>query len=578
MQTGLLFANKLGLMCQHTHTQIHDMEIVSLNSLIEKSIIDNWNRDALTDFKGATLQYHDVARKIEKLHIMFENSGVQQGDKIALCGRNSACWAVAFLATLTYGAVAVPILHEFTAEQIHNIVNHSGAKLLFVGDVVATVIDATKMPDLEGIIYIPDYSLVVSRTEKLTYAREHLNEMFGKKFPKYFRQEHVHYRRETSGEEMALINYTSGTTGFSKGVMIPYRAMWSNYDFAMSVLGSTVKAGDSVISILPMAHMYGMAFEFFFEFLHGCHIYYLTRVPSPAIIAQAFSEVKPAVIIAVPLVIEKIIRKKVFPKIQNNRMRLLLNMPVLNRKVNQKICEQVKNAFGGRFYEIIIGGAAFNQEVEQFLKRIDFPYTVGYGATECAPIICYADYHDFVPGSCGKPVVHMEVRIDSDDPENVPGEILARGLNVMLGYYKNEEATRQTLDKDGWYHTGDLGTMDANGNVFIKGRSKNMLLSANGQNIYPEEIEDKLNSMALVNESIVIQQGDKLVGLVHPDYDEAKGMRLTNDDIVAVMEQNRQELNAEMPAYSKLSSIKIQEEEFEKTPKKSIKRYLYQNV
>ncbi len=554
------------------------MEIVSLNSLIEKSIIDNWNRDALTDFKGATLQYHDVARKIEKLHIMFENSGVQQGDKIALCGRNSACWAVAFLATLTYGAVAVPILHEFTAEQIHNIVNHSGAKLLFVGDVVATVIDATKMPDLEGIIYIPDYSLVVSRTEKLTYAREHLNEMFGKKFPKYFRQEHVHYRRETSGEEMALINYTSGTTGFSKGVMIPYRAMWSNCDFAKSVLGSTVKAGDSVISILPMAHMYGMSFEFFFEFLHGCHIYYLTRVPSPAIIAQAFSEVKPAIIIAVPLVIEKIIRKKVFPKIQNNRMRLLLNMPVLNRKVNQKICEQVKNAFGGRFYEIIIGGAAFNQEVEQFLKRIDFPYTVGYGATECAPIICYADYHDFVPGSCGKPVVHMEVRIDSEDPENVPGEILARGLNVMLGYYKNEEATRQTLDKDGWYHTGDLGTMDANGNVFIKGRSKNMLLSANGQNIYPEEIEDKLNSMALVNESIVIQQGDKLVGLVHPDYDEAKGMRLTNDDIVAVMEQNRQELNAELPAYSKLSTIKIQEEEFEKTPKKSIKRYLYQNV
>ena len=554
------------------------MEIVSLNSLIEKSIIDNWNRDALTDFKGATLQYHDVARKIEKLHIMFENSGVQQGDKIALCGRNSACWAVAFLATLTYGAVAVPILHEFTAEQIHNIVNHSGAKLLFVGDVVATVIDATKMPDLEGIIYIPDYSLVVSRTEKLTYAREHLNEMFGKKFPKYFRQEHVHYRRETSGEEMALINYTSGTTGFSKGVMIPYRAMWSNCDFAKSVLGSTVKAGDSVISILPMAHMYGMSFEFFFEFLHGCHIYYLTRVPSPAIIAQAFSEVKPAVIIAVPLVIEKIIRKKVFPKIQNSRMRLLLNMPVLNRKVNQKICEQVKNAFGGRFYEIIIGGAAFNQEVEQFLKRIDFPYTVGYGATECAPIICYADYHDFVPGSCGKPVVHMEVRIDSEDPENVPGEILARGLNVMLGYYKNEEATRQTLDKDGWYHTGDLGTMDANGNVFIKGRSKNMLLSANGQNIYPEEIEDKLNSMALVNESIVIQQGDKLVGLVHPDYDEAKGMRLTNDDIVAVMEQNRQELNAELPAYSKLSTIKIQEEEFEKTPKKSIKRYLYQNV
>ena len=554
------------------------MEMESFNALIEKSIVSNWDRDALTDFKGATLQYHDVARKIEKLHIMFENSGVKQGDKIALCGRNSACWAVAFLATLTYGAVAVPILHEFTAEQIHNIVNHSEAKLLFVGDVVATVIDATKMPGLEGIVYIPDYSLVVSRTEKLTYAREHLNEIFGKKFPKYFRKEHVSYRRETSGEEMALINYTSGTTGFSKGVMIPYRALWSNYDFANHVLGKTVKAGDSVISILPMAHMYGMAFEFMFEFLHGCHVYYLTRVPSPAIIAQAFSEVKPVIIIAVPLVIEKIIRKKVFPKIQNNRMRLLLNMPVINRKVNQKICEQVKNAFGGRFYEIIVGGAAFNQEVESFLKRIDFPYTVGYGATECAPIICYADYNDFVPGSCGKAVVHMEVKIDSADPENVPGEILARGMNVMLGYYKNEEATRNTLDAEGWYHTGDLGTMDADGNVFIKGRSKNMLLSANGQNIYPEEIEDKLNSMALVSESVVIQKGDKLVGLVHPDYDEAKNMHFTDDDIATVMEQNRQELNAVMPAYSKLSAIRIHEEEFEKTPKKSIKRYLYQDM
>ena len=561
-----------------TGTTLYEMEIVSFNSLIEKSIVSNWDQDALTDFKGATLQYHDVARKIEKLHIMFENSGVQPGDKIALCGRNSACWAVAFLATLTYGAVAVPILHEFTAEQIHNIVNHSEAKLLFVGDVVATVIDATKMPHLEGIIYIPDYSLVVSRTDKLTYAREHLNEMFGKKYPKYFRKEHVHYPSEPSSDTLALINYTSGTTGFSKGVMIPYRALWSNYDFAESVLGKIVKRGDNIISILPMAHMYGMAFEFIFEFLHGCHTFYLTRVPSPAIIAQAFAEVRPTIIIAVPLVIEKIIRKKVFPKIQNNRMRLLLNMPVVSRKVNQKICEQVKKAFGDHFYEIIIGGAAFNQEVEQFLQQIGFPYTVGYGATECAPIICYADHHDFVAGSCGKAVVHMEVKIDSPDPSRVPGEILARGMNVMLGYYKNEEATRNTLDADGWYHTGDLGTMDAEGNVFIKGRSKNMLLGANGQNIYPEEIEDKLNSMAMVSESIVIQKGDKLVGLVHPDYDEATTMNLTHADLEEIMEQNRQELNAEMPVYSKLSAIYIHEEEFEKTPKKSIKRYLYQDA
>ena len=551
------------------------MNIPSYNELIEKSIVSNWEKDALTDFKGATLQYHDVARKIEKLHIIFESSGVQKGDKIALCGRNSSSWAVAFLATLTYGAVAVPILHEFTADQIHNIVNHSEAKLLFVGDYVATVIDQTKMPHLEGIIYLPDYSLVISRTDKLTYAREHLNELFGKKYPKYFRKELVNYYKEQSPDELALINYTSGTTGFSKGVMVPYRALWSNYDFAMTVLGKIIKKGDNVISILPMAHMYGMAFEFMFEFIFGCHVFYLTRVPSPAIIAAAFAEVKPAIIIAVPLVIEKIIRKKVFPKIQNNRMRLLLNMPVVNKKVNQKICDQVVKAFGGNFYEIIVGGAAFNQEVEQFLKRIGFPYTVGYGATECAPIICYADYHDFAPGSCGKPVVHMEVKIDSPDPENVPGEILARGLNVMLGYYKNEEATAQTLDSEGWYHTGDLGTMDADGNVYIKGRSKNMLLGANGQNIYPEEIEDRLNSMAMVNECVVVQRGEKLVGLVYPDFDEAATMRLNESDLEGIMEQNRQELNSTQPAYCKLAAIEIVKEEFEKTPKKSIKRYLY---
>ncbi len=551
------------------------MKIPSYNELIEKSIVSNWEKDALTDFKGATLQYHDVARKIEKLHIIFESSGVQKGDKIALCGRNSSSWAVAFLATLTYGAVAVPILHEFTADQIHNIVNHSEAKLLFVGDYVATVIDQTKMPQLEGIIYLPDYSLVISRTDKLTYAREHLNELFGKRYPKYFRKEHVNYYKEQSPDELALINYTSGTTGFSKGVMVPYRALWSNYDFAMTVLGKIIKKGDNVISILPMAHMYGMAFEFMFEFIFGCHVFYLTRVPSPAIIAAAFAEVKPAIIIAVPLVIEKIIRKKVFPKIQNNRMRLLLNMPVVNKKVNQKICDQVVKAFGGNFYEIIVGGAAFNQEVEQFLKRIGFPYTVGYGATECAPIICYADYHDFAPGSCGKPVVHMEVKIDSPDPENVPGEILARGLNVMLGYYKNEEATAQTLDSEGWYHTGDLGTMDADGNVYIKGRSKNMLLGANGQNIYPEEIEDRLNSMAMVNECVVVQRGEKLVGLVYPDFDEAATMRLNESDLEGIMEQNRQELNSTQPAYCKLAAIEIVKEEFEKTPKKSIKRYLY---
>ena len=552
-------------------------QIPSFNNYIETSIVQNWDHDALTDYRGATLQFKDVARKIEKLHILFENSGVGKGDKIAICGRNSAHWAVAFMAVLTYGAVAVPVLHEFNAEQIHNIVNHSEAKLLFVGDVVATCIDGEQMPQLEGIINLPDYSLHLSRSEQLSYAREHLNAMFGSKFPKYFRNEHVSYYKDEP-EELALINYTSGTTGFSKGVMLPYRALWGNLDFCERKLGPYVPVGSNMLSILPMAHMYGMAFEFIFEFLHGCHVFYLTRLPSPAIIAQAFADVKPAIIISVPLVIEKIVKKKVLPKLQNPRMRILLNMPIVNKKVKQAIFEQVYRSFGGNLYEIIVGGAAFNQEVEAFMRSIDFPITVGYGATECAPIITYSDYQSFAPGSCGRAVCHMEVKINSSDPENVPGEIMARGLNVMLGYYKNEEATRETIDNEGWYHTGDLGTMDHLGNVYIKGRSKNMLLGASGQNIYPEEIEDKLNSMPLVSECIVVQKEDKLVALVHPDYDEAKSLGLNNEDLEKVMEQNRQELNNTQPAYCKITQIKLHEEEFAKTPKKSIKRFLYQDV
>ncbi len=549
--------------------------IPSFNEIIENCIIQHWDRDALTDYKGTTLQYHDVARKIEKLHILFENSGVQQGDKIALCGRNSANWAVAFLATLTYGAVAVPILNEFMPEQIHNIVNHSESKLLFVGDYVATQIDEKEMPNLEGIINIPDYSLFVSRTDKLTYARENLNAIFGAKYPKYFRKEHVKYYKEANGDELALINYTSGTTGFSKGVMIPYRALWSNLDFASHELGEGLTPGDNIISMLPMAHMYGMMFEFIFEFTQGCHIFFLTRMPTPAIIAQAFAEVKPSVIIAVPLIIEKIIRKKVFPIVQSSKIKLLMSLPVISTKVQEKIRQQVVNAFGGKFYEIVVGGAAINQEIETFLKKINFPYTVGYGATECAPIICYADYKSFAQGSCGRCVSHMELKIDSPDPANVPGEILARGLNVMLGYYKNPEATEQALDKEGWYHTGDLGIMDAEGNVFIKGRSKNMLLGSNGQNIYPEEIEDKLNSLNMVLECVVVQRGDKLVGLVYPDHEEAKSLGFTDADLKNVMEQNRNQLNSLLPAYSKVAEIEIVAEEFQKTPKKSIKRYLY---
>lgn len=550
----------------------------SFNFLIEQSIIKNWDQDALTDYKGATLQFHDVARKIEKLHIVFENSGLMPGDKVALCGRNSSHWAVAFLAVLTYGAVAVPIQHEFTPEQIYNIVNHSDSKLLFVGDVVATTIDADQMPSLEGVVYLPDFSLVVSRSEKLTYAREHLNEMFGHKYPKYFRKEHVNYYKEQSPDELALINYTSGTTGFSKGVMLPYRALWGNLDYVLDVLGPHIKSGSNIVSILPMAHMYGMMVEFIFGFVNGNHLFYLTRLPSPSLIAEAFAQVKPSLIVAVPMIVEKIVRKMVMPVVQSNRVRLLLNMPVVNKKVKANIRDMVADVFGGNAYEVITGGAALNQEIEAFLRDIEFPITVGYGTTETAPLITFSDYKDFVPGSCGLPVKHMEVRIDSDDPQNTPGEVMARGMNTMLGYYKNEEATRAVLDADGWYHTGDLGTMSADGHVFIRGRIKNMLLGSNGQNVYPEEIEDKLNSMAYVNESLIVQKGDKLIGLVHPDYDEAKAMDFNDDDLMSIMEQNRLKLNEQLPPFCKISELRLHEDEFVKTPKKSIKRYLYKDV
>ena len=549
-------------------------EIPSFNSYIEGTVKDNWLLDALTDYKGATLQYHDVARKIEKLHIMMEAAGIKKGDKVAVCGRNSAHWAVAFLATLTYGAVIVPILHEFNGEQIHNIVNHSESRLLFVGDYVVNMIDEKEMPHLEGIFNLPDFSLYVSHNDQLTDARERLNELFGHKYPNAFRREDVKWHKDEP-EELCMINYTSGTTGFSKGVMLPYRALWGNVDFCQKYLGNHMPKFSRTLSILPMAHMYGMTIEFLFPFLSGYHLYFLTRLPSPAVIAEAFKEVCPDVVVAVPLIIEKIIRKRVFPKIQSNVMKLLLQMPVVQKKVKERICQEVYAAFGGRAYEVIVGGAPLNQEIEQFLKSIDFPITVGYGTTECAPLISFSDYHDFKPGSCGTPVEHMEVKILSDDPEHIEGEIVCKGMNVMLGYYKNEEATHKAIDADGWYHTGDLATMSADGHIFIRGRLKNMLLGANGQNVYPEEIEDKLNSMPMVSECIIVQRGDKLAALVYPDMDEAKNMGFTQGDLESVMEQNRQLLNEQLPVYSKIQDFELQEKEFMKTPKKSIKRYLY---
>ena len=548
----------------------------SFIALIEESIKKNWDLDALTDYKGATLQYKDVARKIEKIHIILEESGVQKGDKIAICGRNSSHWGVTFLAILTYGGVAVPILHEFKADNVHNIVNHSEAKLLFVGDMVWENLNENAMPNLEGILLMNDFTILVSRSEKLDYARAHLNEMFGKKFPRNFRREHINYHKD-SPEELAILNYTSGTTSYSKGVMLPYRAVWSNIRFALDVL--PLKPGNRLVSMLPMAHMYGLAFEFIYPLCFGCHIYFLTRTPSPKIILQAFAEVKPELVIAVPLIIEKIIKKNVLPKLETPTMKFLLKVPIVSDKIKEKVCEQIKGAFGGNFYEVVVGGAAFNQEIEQFMRSINFPYTVGYGMTECSPLIAYEDWKEFKQASCGKPVHRMEVKILSPDPQNIVGEIVCKGDNVMLGYYKNPEATAEAIDKDGWLHTGDLGIMDELGNITIKGRSKNMILGPSGQNIYPEEIEDKLNNMPYVSESIIIQQADgKLAALIYPDFDDAFAHGLDEKAVENAMEANRVQLNTELPAYEQIARIKIYHEEFEKTPKKSIKRFLYQEV
>lgn len=551
--------------------------IPSFNSYIENSIIKNWNLDALTDYKGTTLQYHDIARKIEKLHILFENSDVKKGDKIAVCGRNSSQWAVAFLAIITYGAIVVPIQNEFKPEQIHNIVNHSESKLLFVGDVVATEITPEEMPSLEGIIYLPDNSLVISRSEKLTYARENLNAMFGHRYPKYFRPEHVKYHVDDP-EELAMINYTSGTTGFSKGVMLPYRALWGNLDYLIDSVKPHIGKNCNILSTLPMAHMYGLMTEFLFNIVLGNHIFFLTRLPSPTLISVALSEIKPDILYAVPLVVDKIVRKEVFPHIQTNRARLLMNMPVINKRIKEKVREFVLRKFGERPCEVVVGGAPLNKEIENFFISVGFPIAMGYGTTETAPLITFAHQDNYVAGSCGVAVKHMEVKVLSDDPENVAGELVCRGINVMKGYYKNKEATDAVIDKDGWFHTGDLATMAADGHIFVRGRSKNMLLGPNGQNIYPEEIEDKLNSMAMVNESIVIQSDDKLVALVHPDMEEVNNLGFTDEDLENIMEQNRKELNMQIPSFAKVSRIKLHNQEFEKTAKKSIKRYLYQNA
>ena len=543
---------------------------------IEQSIARNWDRDALTDYKGATLQYKDVARKIAKFHIVLESVGIKPGDKIAVCGRNSAHWAVTFLATITYGAVIVPILHEFKADNIHNIVNHSEAKLLFVGDQAWEYLNEDLMPSLMGIVLLTDFTPVVCRDQRLMDAFEHRNAIYGQQYPKNFRPEHIRYRHEESPEELSIINYTSGTTGYSKGVMLPYRSIRSNIDYCREM--RPILAGDHIVSMLPLGHVFGMVYDFLYGICMGAHLFFLTRMPSPKIIEQSFAEIKPRIISCVPLIVEKIIKKNILPRLDNTIGKLLLRVPIVNDKIKASACKAAMEIFGGEFNDIIIGGAPFNADVERFLKQIGFPYTIAYGMTECGPIICSSRWQDLKLASCGKAASRMEVRIDSKDPANHAGEIICRGENLMLGYYKNPEATAQIIDAKGWLHTGDLATMDAEGNVTVRGRSKNMLLTASGQNIYPEEIESKLNNMPYVSESLIVLQKDKLVALIYPDFDEAFARGMQQSDVEEAMEQNRLELNQQLPAYCQITKVKIHFEEFEKTAKKSIKRFLYQEA
>ena len=547
----------------------------SFIQLIEQSIRKNWDRSALTDYKGATLQYKDLARKIEKMHILFQHAGIQPGDKIALCGRNSANWGATFLGVITYGAVAVPILHEFKADNVHNIVNHSEARMLFVGDQVWENFNEAAMPHLEGIIELKNFDLVVSRSKQLSYAREHLNEEFGKKYPCRFRAEQVSYRRE-SPEELAVINYTSGTTGYSKGVMLPYRSILSNVVHIDNKVG--LKAGDRIVSMLPLGHIFGLVFDFLYGITAGAHLWFLTRMPSPKIIAESFTEIRPRIIACVPLIVEKIFKKNILPKVDNKLGKLLLNLPIISDKIKENIRQQAMEVFGGNFIEIVVGGAPFNAEVEAFLRKINFPYTIAYGMTECAPLICHSRWDEIQYTSCGKTVANMETRVLSDDPTRIPGELVCRGMNTMLGYYKNEKATEETIDKEGWLHTGDMAIKDEQGNIYIKGRCKNMLLTASGQNIYPEEIEARLNNMPFVNESLVILQNNKLIALVYPDNEEAFQQNMNAHQLEEAIENNRIELNSQLPAYAQITRIKLYPEEFEKTAKKSIKRYLYQDI
>ena len=550
------------------------MEFRSVNKIFEESFKKNWLRPAISNYQGETLHFRDLARRIEKLHIMFEECGLQKGDKVAICSRNQANWAVVFLATTTYGAVPVPLLHEFKSSNIHHLVNHSEAKVLFVDEVIWEGLSESEMPDLHAIIQVNTFKVLYAVEESIYEAKVHLNELFGKRFPEAFEPHMINYY-EDSADELAVINYTSGTSGFSKGVMIPYRAILSNIMFGQKVLPQLCSTS-KVVSMLPCAHMYGLMFEVLYELSVGCHVHFLSRLPSPKIIMQALAEVKPSVVIAVPLVIEKIYKSKVKPVLEKEGIKFLMKLPFLNQVVLDKVRTELVNAFGGEFYEVIIGGAAFNKEVEAFFKKMNFPFTVGYGMTECAPIITYDDWKEEKLYSCGKAAPNMEVRIASANPAEIPGEIQVKGANVFLGYFKNEEATAEVFTEDGWFRTGDMGILDSDGSLFIKGRTKCMILGPSGQNIYPEEVETLLNSQPYVVDSLVIEDNGGLTALIYPDFPQGAKDGMNQRAFVKYMEERLSEWNAILPNYARLKKVEVMSEDFERTPKKSIKRYLYQ--
>ena len=545
-----------------------------INQYIAQAIKENWESLALTDFDGSSFQYRDVARKIAKLHILFDHTVIKSGDKIALCGRNSAQWAIAFLAVVTYGAVAVPILHDFKADNIHHLVNHSESKLLFVDAAIWENLDPDNMTLLEGALLINDYSILLSRSKRLDTSRHNLNRLFGEKYPERFTADNVEYF-SPAPDRLALINYTSGSTGLSKGVMLSYGNLWSNVQFCIDGL-DFLMPDDGLVCMLPLAHMFGLMVELLHPFVKGCHVSFLTRTPSPRVIMEAFARVKPKLIVTVPLIIEKIIRTRVFPMLDKPLMKLLLNVPVIDDKLFARIKNKLTEVFGGNLRQIIIGGAGLNNDVEKFLRRIHFPYTVGYGMTGCGPLVAYAPWDIQRQSSCGRIVDRMEMKIASDDPANKPGVLWVKGDNVMQGYYKNPEATAAVFD-DGWMNTGDICTVDPDGFLYIRGRDKNMILGPSGQNIYPEEIEMQLNAMPYVGESLIVERNGRLVALIYPDIENAKRQQMSDSELADIMRQNIAALNSALPAFSQIADHKIMSEEFEKTPKRSIKRYLYQH-